>query len=281
MASISLRQSIAWLPAPHSEPTSTVVLTSPQRRFVDVRITLPPGSHPPSMVDGSFQIPAGASHLQHGLDWALAGTSSSTPVAGTNGAVSDGVWRHWVDSRYEDADAQVDAGRNTEQADGSVLETGSMENPATGQVAPYEEVWRDIAPVSALPWRKNAPVSLLPEEDRRPRCIVLQLHDPETNDRGVAMLLGQFCQGIARTEKDGVTVERWQWRPAGPLSNGEGGHGDRSDSPESAWHLLFRHGSGSLPCFEALSHPERLTEGKTVTGLDRTGMWTVVEATNV
>jgi len=42
---ISIRQSIAWLPGPHTEPTSTVVLTSPEpgyhgtaHRFVDLRI---------------------------------------------------------------------------------------------------------------------------------------------------------------------------------------------------------------------------------------------------
>ncbi|KJR81915.1 uncharacterized protein SPSK_03571 [Sporothrix schenckii 1099-18] len=272
MASISLRQSIAWLPARPSEPTSTVVLTSPQRRFVDVRILLPPGSRP-SMVDGSFSpsaagtatgTAAATSSLE--LDWALAGTSSSTPVAGTNGTVSDGVWRHWVDSRYDDADAQVDAGRNAEQADGSVLETGSMENPATGVVAAYEEVWRDIDPVSPLP-------------ERPPRCVVLQMHDPETNDRGVVELLGQFCQGIARTAHDGVTVERWQWRPtqeggaAPQVITGLGG------SQEPTWQLLFRHGSGLLPCVAAIAGAGTLTDGETVVSGNRT--WTVVEAANV
>lgn len=35
---ISIRKSIRWLPGVASEPTSTIVLTSPQRHFVDLRI---------------------------------------------------------------------------------------------------------------------------------------------------------------------------------------------------------------------------------------------------
>lgn len=35
---ISIREGIRWLPKPFSEPTRTVVLTSPENRFVDVRI---------------------------------------------------------------------------------------------------------------------------------------------------------------------------------------------------------------------------------------------------
>lgn len=36
--SISIRDSIRFLPKPPAEPTNTVVLTSPEGRFVDVRI---------------------------------------------------------------------------------------------------------------------------------------------------------------------------------------------------------------------------------------------------
>lgn len=43
MGSISLREHIRWLPDEASEPTSTVVVTSPQRRYVDLRIFRPEG----------------------------------------------------------------------------------------------------------------------------------------------------------------------------------------------------------------------------------------------
>ena len=41
MGSVSIRRSIRWLPDEASEPTATLVLTSPQRRFVDLRIVKP------------------------------------------------------------------------------------------------------------------------------------------------------------------------------------------------------------------------------------------------
>jgi hypothetical protein len=41
MCDISIREYIRWLPDEASEPTSTIVLTTPQRRFVDVRILKP------------------------------------------------------------------------------------------------------------------------------------------------------------------------------------------------------------------------------------------------
>jgi hypothetical protein len=43
MASLSFRKFIRWLPDEASEPTSTLVLTSPEKRFVDIRVLLPDG----------------------------------------------------------------------------------------------------------------------------------------------------------------------------------------------------------------------------------------------
>lgn len=40
MTDISIRRYIRWLPDEASEPTSTIVLTSPGRRFVDLRVLL-------------------------------------------------------------------------------------------------------------------------------------------------------------------------------------------------------------------------------------------------
>jgi len=42
MGTISIRKFIRWLPDEASEPTSTIVVTSPRlKRFVDLRILLP------------------------------------------------------------------------------------------------------------------------------------------------------------------------------------------------------------------------------------------------
>jgi hypothetical protein len=41
MCDISIREYIRWLPDERDEPTSTIVLTTPERRFVDIRILKP------------------------------------------------------------------------------------------------------------------------------------------------------------------------------------------------------------------------------------------------
>lgn len=46
MCDISIREYIRWLPDESDEPTSTIVLTTPERRFVDIRILKPTSSSP-------------------------------------------------------------------------------------------------------------------------------------------------------------------------------------------------------------------------------------------
>ncbi|KAK8049265.1 hypothetical protein PG994_010995, partial [Apiospora phragmitis] len=77
------------------------------------------------------------------LDWAFAGTSSHDAAA----SPPHSVFRHWVDSRHEDAVAVVDEGDMVPSPrPGETLESGRMVNPATGLVQPYEECWLDEEP---------------------------------------------------------------------------------------------------------------------------------------
>ncbi|KAI0097602.1 hypothetical protein GGR51DRAFT_463617 [Nemania sp. FL0031] len=126
--SISIRDSIRWLPDAASEPTSTIVLTSPGHRFVDIRV-LKDATEPTTS-----------------LDWAFAGTSSSEIRDG----VRHSTWRHVVDSRTRVAETVVDEGDMISQGDGRSLETGRMVNPATGKMTDYEEIWTD-AEVEGVP----------------------------------------------------------------------------------------------------------------------------------
>ncbi|KAJ9129642.1 hypothetical protein NKR19_g10267, partial [Coniochaeta hoffmannii] len=126
MADVSIRTSIQWKPDPPSEPTSTLVLTSPGRHFVDVRILLP--------LDSSLPL------SPEKLDWAFAGTSTSTPLppsSATTTSSSDACdgpevrhlaaeWRHWVDSRTRDAEGVVDRGTMRVYPDGRAVEVGKM-----------------------------------------------------------------------------------------------------------------------------------------------------------
>ena len=48
--------------------------------------------------------------------------------------------------------------------------------------------------------------------------------------------VGSWCQGILKIG-DGVTIERWQWRPEGSANTERGG-----------WKRVVRTGSDVLPC---------------------------------
>ncbi|KAF8539666.1 hypothetical protein BDD12DRAFT_736637 [Trichophaea hybrida] len=112
---VSHRISIRWPPSPATEPTSTIVLTSPSRRFVDLRLTLPPAQS---------------------LYWGFSGNSSyPTPTTGK--------WTHTIDSRSDIPG--VDEGTLEVLENGNVLERGEMvdfDAPGEGRKV-YEEVWRD------------------------------------------------------------------------------------------------------------------------------------------
>ncbi|KAK3352736.1 hypothetical protein B0T25DRAFT_455437 [Lasiosphaeria hispida] len=200
MGDISIRESIRWLPDEASEPTSTIVLTSPEHRFVDLRILL--DAKPSS--GGKYPFSA--------LDWGIAGTSSSTLREPTDAEppgqqISHAQWRHWINSRTADVENAADEGDNFPQPDGSILEKGRMVNPATGRETNYEEVWRS-ATIEAVPCFPDGEAIV---------CVVLKLqHDEDDSsplNRGMIVRLGQYCQAIVRKgEGDaGITVERLKW----------------------------------------------------------------------
>ncbi|KAK5449606.1 hypothetical protein LTS15_008681 [Exophiala xenobiotica] len=115
---LSTRLSIRWVPGEPSEPTDTLVI-SVGGWYVDLRI---------NKADGS-------------IDWGMAGERlvlSQEPLTYK--------WTHWIDSNgYTEPD--IGSFKPTSVATDSV-EMGSMLNPETNIVTPYEEVWR-ILPVSS------------------------------------------------------------------------------------------------------------------------------------
>ncbi|KAF7320803.1 hypothetical protein HMN09_00166700 [Mycena chlorophos] len=118
MPSISTRTSIRWLPEPASEPTNTVVLTGKSGIFLDVRFW----------------------KNTNVLDWAFAGYRSEDDYRTTK--------YHKIQALHRLSDTGtplevVDVGYNEPAAEGGTLECGEMVNPATGQMARYEETWHD------------------------------------------------------------------------------------------------------------------------------------------
>lgn len=243
MGSISIREHIRWGTESPSEPTSTLVLTSPGRHFVDVRVlrqASSPGSKNPS--DEDFGVLP-----RDQLDWAFAGTSSSSQVTRHDGShVSHSVFHHWVDNRSKEPEATRDEGDMFPQANDMTLETGRMANPATGVETDYEELWRDAEPAS---------VSV-----GGGACIVFQLQDDSNGRRGQFVRLGQFAQGVLRIGNT-FTAERWIW-----------------DQGQSKWKRLAKIGDNDAPSLEALidSNSSLSKEGEQVK--TPSGIWTVIEA---
>jgi len=112
---LSTRLSIRWVPGEASEPTDTLVINV-GGWYVDLRIT---------KLDGS-------------IDWAMAGERlilSQEPLTCK--------WTHWIDSNgYTEPD--IGSFQPTSESTDSI-ETGSMLNPETNAITPYEEVWRTLA----------------------------------------------------------------------------------------------------------------------------------------
>ncbi|KAI5852440.1 hypothetical protein DFP73DRAFT_1850 [Morchella snyderi] len=169
MASISSRISIRWPNTKPHEPTNTLVLTTPKRFFVDLRVmrTAP-----------------------HNLYWGFAGISHKSESGDT------GRWVHTVDSRYDTV--VEDSGTFTQLANGDWLERGTMLDFDTGLVGDYEEVWRDSEPepraAAVLVLGEHAQRRVGPESD--------------ASARGCVVRLGRWCQGVMKVDGK-VTAERW------------------------------------------------------------------------
>ncbi|KAK3318710.1 hypothetical protein B0H66DRAFT_640060 [Apodospora peruviana] len=273
MADISVREYIRWLPDEASEPTSTIVLTSPQRRFVDIRVNIDPNN-----ADNHDNINIDTTDLSR-LDWAIAGTSesTSTPPDTTGDRHWHSKWHHWIDSRVADTNLATvsDEGDMFPQPpDGTrVLEKGRMPNPSTGIETDYEEMWLsekiDVNVPRYSQFTPNLPRSVKSsDEETVKRCAVLQLEDTSTKTRGMIVRLGQYCQGILRVGED-VVVERWKWESG---ASGTGG----------AWTRQVRIGeiegagaSTELPVDLMSGFVHSVEVGDAV--IDGNGVWKLVE----
>lgn len=220
---ISIRDYIYWKGSYATEPTSTLVLTSPGSKYLDIRILKPPTASDPALPNEGGPMSR--------LEWAFAGTtrSSTVPAPGYSPQpthITHSIWEHWVSSRVAwGATPAADEGDMYPQADGRTLELGTMVNPATGVLTPYEEMWRDVAAVAT-------------GADKVKYCVVITMDDPVHRARGMVVRIGQWCQGLLKIG-DETTVERWEY-VAGETKEGEVAEGD--------WTRCVRLGQRFLPC---------------------------------
>ena len=202
------------------ENTDTLVLTSREGWFVDVRFSLAAG---------------GGWDAQNGF-WAFGGkatttfpgeaptTEGSTETAGGGGAAAVSkaeapipylchcVWAHEIDSKS--ADPASDEGDLVLLPDGGCLEYGVAPDPARGgALAMYKEYWVGVAGAKMDP------------------CVVARCEDPV----GLMVRIGEYCQGImgvrlgagkAANANERVRVGRWRRSPSGWDGDERNGMGD-------------------------------------------------------
>ncbi|KAH7139532.1 hypothetical protein B0J11DRAFT_46313 [Dendryphion nanum] len=225
---------------PPSEPTSTLVLTSPKSTFVDIRIL-----KPLSTTDADLPNTGGP---RFRVDWAFAGKSRSYPVCGDwsegvedvdaegKKVVRHAVFVHEVSTRHAvDAGAEdvlPDEGDMYVVGEGLDLEVGKMWNPGLGIWQVYEEMWEDVK-VKNVEGVKVA--------------VVLRLETPEARARGIVVRVGQFCQGILRVGEDWV-VERWEFERRDVATGTQDGDETEEKVQGGAWKRMVRVGDLFLPC---------------------------------
>jgi hypothetical protein len=256
------------LPSHQFEPTSTLVLTSPNHTFVDIRIYK---SFKNLDSTDSSPLPSAQSlnrgNPQH-LDWAFSGTSSSVPIilppSGPHHGkskkrleeetwenVTHSTWTHWIDSRHPvgSKDIPVDEGDMYPIAPGLTLEVGHGFHPALNAVKTHEEMWRDDDVRST-------------NQEGSKICVVMRCQADAARVRGVVVRLGQYCQGIMMAGEK-TTVERWEWKDE---------HAGKGEVEK--WKREIRVGDGFVPCGVAFE-PEVLGVGAVVKFHDFE--WTVEE----
>ncbi len=168
------------------------------------------------------------------LDWAFAGTSSTTQASSGPGDVKPlhSVWEHWIDSKSDNP--QPDEGDMWPQNNSDVLERGTQVHPLTGVRTEYEELWGDLQ------------VEKVGKEEERV-SIVLRVENHESNIRGMVVRVGDWCQGIMKS-RGALNIERWRWIKT-----------------KDNWERLVKIGSSDLPC--AIACDNQMVREKGIRGI--------------
>ncbi|KAF1959679.1 hypothetical protein CC80DRAFT_545124 [Byssothecium circinans] len=233
------------LPPEGFEPTSTLVLTSTGKTFVDIRIfrplrpgdpILPTDGGPRERLEWAF---SGKAFAQEIPDPFLISRPGGPPPSATPhqwaGPIKSCAWTHWIDSRHHvntpSHEMPDDSGIMYPLTETKTLEHGSAPNPATGKMQTHEELWSERKIEACWPSKSKW-------------SIVLRLDALDMGVRGVAIRLGRYAQAVLM-DGDVATVERWEYKKvvAGAKKGGEGEEEERWE-----WEKTVRIGDGSLPC---------------------------------
>ena len=218
---------ILKIPGEKTEPTDTIVLTSKDGTFVDVRLRSEVYENEKGNISNS----------EASLQWAFAGksrvTSSQRSQAGE--VVSwHNVWDHFIDSKSDEP--EKDEGDMSLQEDGTVLEKGVHIDATTGAREEYEELWSDLE------------IETMGTKGHK-SSIVVRTESKIARVQGLVVKVGGYCQGLLKKEGR-LTVERWQKQARQGEQDHENALGADFESMRTRnnWVRVFKLGQDALPC---------------------------------
>lgn len=146
---LSTRVSIQWLPDEAEELTSTMVFSTPQDLFTDVRVFK--HCYPYSAKDVTVEeIDKVFQFVSIGKEEEIKGTNQLRFETSVN--LAEIVKSIKTGRPLDECRAAPDIGSFFEiEGSEDRKETGAMENPATGVVTDYVEVWRSLNPEESTP----------------------------------------------------------------------------------------------------------------------------------
>lgn len=283
-----------------TEPTSTLVLTSPHSTFVDVRVLK-------GVWAGEEQLPNDTQDedASDRLEWAFAGESKSeatklpntalrnlhkedyymnghtfngiyppipTPDAENLPPIRQSTWTHWIDSNHPIASPSIplDTAAMYPITNTITLEFGTSLNALNGPQY-HEELWRDI-PI--LPSSSQTSISLNPSLANKKHCIVLRTEGtgPPVNDEHSATPTKNHPEPEDLVR--GLIIRLGQYCQ-GILKRGSApATVERWEFSDDQWKRTVKIGSDFLPCAAAMKHQDLVLGGK-VAG--KGYVWTVEE----
>lgn len=178
---LSTRISIQWPPELAAEESHTLVITSPQDHFVDIRVLK--DKYNTKNYEGSFN---------DNFQWCI--TGKEVPIPNTNKI----KFVHELDSAViiggeNPGDPDVGEFSNIEGSEDR-KEVGSMKNPKTNTIELYIEIWRSLCPLNSTPEVE------VREQGLDVPVIVLEVKTDLL--RGKYIRYGNWLQGIVFDNKE-------------------------------------------------------------------------------
>ncbi|SGZ52582.1 CIC11C00000002888 [Sungouiella intermedia] len=187
---LSTRVTIQWLPEEADELTSTMVLSTPRDLFTDVRVFK---DHYPYKKSSTVEpIEEVFQFVSIGWEEEIKGTNKLRFHTSVN--LQEIVKSGRTGKPLEECQAEPDIGafwpiEGTEDR----KETGAMENPATGKVTEYVEVWRSLNPEETAPNEEVREGHWKGDE----REVRVRVFDTDSNGfSGRIVRLGNWVQGV-------------------------------------------------------------------------------------